>query len=180
MNGAPAFHEDFASEHVDPLSDKHQDFDFDAVCRALGEVQGVELAEETREQLRQCLAAIFGFLVDVNLDRPNVDTYIGRRAIAMAWVVKPALFGGASQTQIAALIGASNKMTISPHAAEFSRLFNVRNRGQSHGWNRSKEAPQSKRKAAAPTTLQPIDHDAPEDALRENEDEEGDSDGLRE
>ena len=63
---------------------------------------------------------------------------IGRRTIAMGWVIDPDLFGGLSQTEIAAIIGC-HKMNLSKSAAEFSRKFKIRNRGQRHGWNYNEE-----------------------------------------
>ena len=137
---AQEFREDQLSTHVDPLHDSHQDFDYDAVEQALG-CKVDALDEETCSRLAAALVVLVRWLADVELKK-DCHRLIGLRAIAAAWVVRPDLFHGMSQTELAELIGAKNKMEISRHAAEFSRMFSVRNRGQSHGWNYSKQLPQ--------------------------------------
>lgn len=139
------FREDQLSTHVDPLHDSHQEFDYDAVERALG-CKPEEMDEETCSKLAQAVLVLVQWLTDVELKK-DCQRLIGHRALAAAWVVKPDLFHGMSQTELAELIGAKNKMEISRHAAEFSRVFAVRNRGQSHGWNYSKEPLQRPHKA---------------------------------
>lgn len=149
------FQEDFISQHLDPL-DGHreaQDFDYDAVDRALGS-KVEEMDAESVAQLAKALTVILQWLCEVQLDKDS-DRAMGRRAMAMAWVVNPNLFGGMSLSELAEVLG-THKMNLSRHASDFSRLFHVRNRGQSHGWNFSatepaKVAPVAKPRRALPT-----------------------------
>jgi hypothetical protein len=79
-------------------------------------------------------------------------------------VVNPDLFGGLSQSEIARLLG-TQKMNISRHAAEFSRRFGVRNRGQSHAWNlRVGKAPEAQVLPAEANTDPCVEEDAMEGA----------------
>lgn len=134
MNGAPEFLEAYASAKVDPLFESSYDFDMAAVERALGEAE--KLPDEHRDQLATAIWEIVRWLCDVPMN-PNAPAMIGRRAIALAWVIRPELFDGISLTKLAASLDL-HKVLMSIHSAEASRVFKVRNRGQSHGWQHNK------------------------------------------
>lgn len=186
----PEFREDEASQRLDPLADMHQGFDYDAVEKALGLV--LEMPDEARDQMCAAMAAfieyIVGSLRDYNLvavkrrakgapvasPESNPITpqenrkarCVGHRTLAVAWVLRPDLFGGVSLTKLAEALGV-NKMTLSQHSSDFSSKFGIRNRGQSHGRQHGK------RKAAGTTALQSAEHDA----VVEHEKDGGESDG---
>ena len=151
----PECHEDFASAEVDPLFDSSYEFDMAAVERALGEAE--KLPDEHREQLATALWEILRWLCDVRMC-PKAPEIIGRRAIALAWVMRPELFDGQSLTAISTSLGL-HKVAMSIHSADFSKRFRVRNRGQSHGWQVNQRKP-----AESPSTnqLPDDDGDAPE------------------
>ncbi|HWN96166.1 MAG TPA: hypothetical protein VNT99_14115 [Methylomirabilota bacterium] len=109
----------------------HTDFDYDAVERALGSRNGLD--DEGYARLAQAFVVVLTWMLNTRLCQ-GADAFIGRRAIAAAWVLKPEMFNGLSQTQVAALIG-QHKMAISKSASDFSRVFGIRNRGQMHGHN---------------------------------------------
>lgn len=161
MSRAPEFHEDWQSDHIDPVDghantfdyeaiDEHlsaessstatpeesTDFDFDAVDKALGS-NGDTIDEETMTRLTTALVLLVRWICDVSL-RKGADAVVGRRAIALAWVLRPEIFNGQSLSALAAQLG-TKKMNLSRWTAEFSRVFHLRNRGQSHGWNYSAE-----------------------------------------
>ncbi len=144
MNGPPAFHEEWVSPHVDPLAPTHQDFDFQEIDRRLGLVELrptpphpdsplASMSEDELVTLGSAIKKIFHWLISDYVENARVDL-IGWRLVASAWVLDPGIFGGLSQTKLAAVFG-GHKMSLSRHASEFSRLFGVRGRGQAHGWN---------------------------------------------
>jgi hypothetical protein len=125
------FIEDWTSEDVDPLSRGTEDFDLEAVERALGEAQAI--AGRDYDALVTALNHLVGFLVR-GATNERGDTKAGRRVLALAWVINPSLFGGISLTALAKKVGLSTK-NLSVFAAEVSRTFGIRNRGQAHAWN---------------------------------------------
>ena len=108
---------------------KHIEFDWELLRRLLGEAKD-ELSEKDYESLGLVLREIMSWLVrgdDLNI--------IGRRAVALGWVVNPKLFDDdPSARQLAKKCGVHYAM-LSEDAASASRKFNVRNRSQKHGWN---------------------------------------------
>lgn len=133
--GKPAFHEDYHHEHADPM-DNHSivEFDWDELMVRLGEAQ-TELAPRDYTGLVEALRSILDWMMPSHLHRDGCDRTIGRRAIALAWAMNPALFENSpSLSQIAKDLGLG-KATMSTYTAEASRRFQVRNRGQNHGWN---------------------------------------------
>jgi hypothetical protein len=137
MSFKPAFHEDFTSEHLDPLDGQTIDFDFESVYAALGEATE-DLGREQRAELARAMRVLLAWIVRVDLNEskaPNplgLEQKCGRRAICMAWVISPDLFDGISLTELAMRLGYT-KPVLSVITSAFSREFNVRNRGQSHG-----------------------------------------------
>ena len=141
MNGKPAFHPEMHSTRVDPLHETTEDFPYEEVERNLGEP--VDARGEEMARLVQAVNALIRYLVPAEPKRPTHAAHIGRRTLAMAWVLQPGLVGGKSLRQLARAMGCTPQ-SLSTHAAEFSRMFNVVNRGQAHGWNRKKSVPEQK------------------------------------
>ena len=141
MSNTIAFAEDHLSKHADPLAITHADFDFAEVERALGEIEPEGQSEEFRKKLAQALGLMLRHIcaTQVNTD---CDRVIGRRAIGLAWVVRPDIFGGCSLASIARKLRIKPR-TLQSRSAQASAYFGVVNRGQSHGWNRTKKSPQA-------------------------------------
>ncbi len=158
------------TEGVDPLYDGHQGFDWETVERALGEIEDGLDDEAQRQKLRVALAEILRFICGVRL-RPGADAWIGRRCIALCWVVNPELFGGVSLTKLAESIG-HHKMALSPKAADATRKFNVRNRFQAHGWQHNQQ-----RQSARSTNPLPEDAETDEENKPDQHGAEGEDDG---
>lgn len=133
MREGNEFREDIDSQDADPLDSKSQEFDWAEVYSNLGEARS-ELPCRDYDALSQALKRVMQWLADVDLKSPHAHKTISRRVLAFLWVLNPAYFDGLSLTKVAALIGA-HKATLSPHAAQASREFGIRNRGQSHAWN---------------------------------------------
>jgi hypothetical protein len=129
------FDEEFYdAEHACAL-DGHgcEDFPFEEVYRRLGEARA-ECSKRDYDALTKALKSILTWMSDTDLQSPQALTGIGRRVLAFMWVLNPDYFEGQSLTKIAALIGL-HKASLSPHAADASRNFDIRNRGQAHAWN---------------------------------------------
>jgi hypothetical protein len=135
----PEFHEDYVNNHADPTAEPYYDFDWDELYTCLGE------ATDHDEQIKQRLAAgvreIFQWVLSTNINNRNAAEFVGRRAIAFAWVMNPELFEGKSITAVASALGLS-KQILSKASSEASRKFGIENRGQAHAWNRGLKASQ--------------------------------------
>lgn len=119
---------------------KFIEFDWELLRRALGEAR-----EELGEVQFAVLADIMGELLRwiVKGDKLHI---IGRRAVALGWVVNPDIFKGVSAASLAKRVGC-HKAMLSEDAAEASRKYGVRNRAQQHGWNFKEDKPEKKGKA---------------------------------
>lgn len=184
----PEFIEDYHSRHLCPLAEKHLEFDHEAVDHRLGFVSTAsdEARAQVCDFAMAFVEHLLGDLELFNIDpkrtfkrkakgtkgTPN-DTptsepstppenprakIIGARAIAVAWVLKPELFGGASLTAVAKSLG-FHVMYLSPHAAEFTRKFGIRNRAQSHAWQLNQPAKESPTNTLPDDSLEPGDHE---------------------
>jgi hypothetical protein len=107
-----------------------------------GSMPGEEAAEATKEELDMerlatALGRLLGWMAGQNKgqDLRDYDRHVGRRAIALIWVVNPALFEGSpSLAHLAKGLGIT-RAALSGHSAAFSRAFGLRNRSQvAHGW----------------------------------------------
>jgi hypothetical protein len=132
---------DLSRVKLDPLAPTHQDFDFDELYRRLDESDPGRV-EDTAAMLAEPLRAVFDWVLDTDLQRRGAAGLVGKRLIALAWVITPAMFEGSpSMRKLAA------RLSIKPAlmhrlTAMASKRFGVVNRGQSHGWNRgAAEAP---------------------------------------
>lgn len=88
---------------VSPLARTTADFDFEEVCRALGEklegtaINHALLADVMAELLAWITRGCASGRVDLDI--------IGRRAVALAWVVNPSIFEGVHASKIAEFTG---------------------------------------------------------------------------
>lgn len=132
----PEFHEDFQNPNSDPLETNHADFDWNTVAERLGE----ELNHEDNEKLALALRRIFQWVlrIDYNIENSPLtpDVLIGRRLVALAWVINPDLFPGApSLRQLSREYGVTPS-TLAALTGEVCREFGIQNRAQDHAWNR--------------------------------------------
>jgi len=129
----PEFHEDFVSDHADPTAEPYCDFDWDELYTSLGEATDEDM--QLRVRLALAFRRVFRWVLNTKLNNKNAAQYIGRRAIALAWVMNPELFEGKSITEVAATLGLP-KQILSKASAAASLKFGIQNRGQAHAWNR--------------------------------------------
>jgi hypothetical protein len=122
--------ENFLMNHPRATADapKFIEFDWEAL-RVLLKEKREELGPTDFQLLGQCLGEILRW--NVRGDKLHI---VGRRTVALAWVVNPDIFLGVSAAKLARRVGC-HKAMLSEDAAEFSRHFNIRNRAQQHGWN---------------------------------------------
>ncbi len=69
-------------------------------------------------------------------DGDHYDRIVGRRTVALAWVVDPGLFEYSPSLAALARDLGITRAALSAHAAMYSREFGLTTRGQVHGWNR--------------------------------------------
>src|SRR5581483_340638 len=101
---------------------KFIEFDWEVLRRNLREARE-ELGEESYALLADVLGELMRWIVK-GVKLP----IIGRRAVALAWVVNPDMFeNGPSAAKLAKRIGC-HKAMLSQDAAEASRKFGMRNR----------------------------------------------------
>lgn len=133
----PKFHEDFVSRKLDPLDGRVADFDWEAVERALGEEPGDDEGAIDYQAFAFALRRVLRWLVARRQAR-GWDRTVGRRAIALAWIVDPSFIPGAPSLRRIEGRLLIPRNILSRYVAEATREFGLRNRGQSHGWNRKK------------------------------------------
>lgn len=133
----PEFHEDYQSPHVDPLDGRVLDFDWPQLERLLEEVEPTDARTPDISLLGEVLCRLFGWLTHgKKLPSEGLDRLIGRRAIAMIWVIRPDLIEGTPSLATLAKQLGETRAGLSWHASDFTRVFGLRNRGQAAGWNR--------------------------------------------
>lgn len=111
------------------------DFDYDEVDRAL---VGEPILEDARAETVLAMGRIFDWLLSPPTSGKFM-TVIAVRLIALAWVIDPERFGGASLRQLSE----SNKLglaALSTAAAEASRRLGLANNFQKHDWRRGNES----------------------------------------
>lgn len=133
----PEFHEDYRSPHVDPLDGRVLDFDWPQLEQLLQEAEQADARAPDISLLGEVLCRLFGWLTHgKKLPAEGLDRLIGRRAIAMIWVIRPDLIEGTPSLATLAKQLGETRAGLSWHAADFTRVFGLRNRGQAAGWNR--------------------------------------------
>lgn len=140
------FYEDYNSSYytarpLDPLAPPTEmEFDWDELYERLGEPSDRQLHENNMEQISEFVRKLFQWVVAVDLKQPNSQMLVGRRFIALAWVLNPALFDGSpSASKLAETLGITRKANLWTLTGEASQHFGITNRSQSHGWNRGKQ-----------------------------------------
>jgi hypothetical protein len=117
---------------ISPLATTHADFDWQGLAELLGEepLSPEELksafAEVDRAKLCRAVREIFQFC----LQTKKLDQ-IGRRFIALCWVVDPSLFNGISASQLAREHGVL-PVRIHEQTGAASRAFGLRSHAQDH------------------------------------------------
>ena len=130
----PQFHEDHLSPKLDPVDGRTADFDWASMDQELGEL-AEELDAHDYEALTVALRRVLLWIVH-RCNNPGSDLIIGRRALALTWVINPGLIPGSpSLRRLERRLGIPQNM-LSRYAADATREFGYRNRGQAHGWNR--------------------------------------------
>ncbi|HET7624390.1 MAG TPA: hypothetical protein VFM25_03925 [Verrucomicrobiae bacterium] len=135
----PEFHEDYQSQHTNPLSPTHADFDWDELDKRLGESE-LESDETPEQKFTAAMRRIFQWVlnIDYNIKSNELmpDTLIGRRFIALAWVINPALFPDSpSLHKLSRRLGFTAPI-LAALTGEVCREFGIQNRAQAHAWNR--------------------------------------------
>lgn len=132
------FKEDLGHEEYDPALDtRAQEFDWEALEQRLGE-SGGELSEHDLKKLATAVNAMLDWLIRGDLRHKQSLRAIGKRAVAMAWVMNPERFGDkASLHSVSSMMG-FKAANLSPLTAEFSRLFSLFNKYQNHDWRKDK------------------------------------------
>jgi hypothetical protein len=132
-----SFNENIDGNKRDPLAPEamHQ-FPYDEVAAALGE--DVDMTrDEVREQVATALAGMLRFCLNTDLTNKKAEQIIGRRLVALAWVVNPGLFDGSpSLIKLSKRMGMQSIYKLAVLTGEASRHFKIQNRAQAHAWNR--------------------------------------------
>lgn len=113
---------------VHPSAKKYADFDWEALSVLLGEA-----TEDLSERDFSALASAFHEILAWVIKGDKLDL-IGRRTVALAWMLDPNLFEGKSAASLAKKMGI-HKERLSECVSESSRRFGIRNSSQKHGWN---------------------------------------------
>ena len=136
----PEFFEHYQSPRLDPVDGRNEDFDWQGLERMLGEDAPLPAGQPDFTLLAETLTRLFAYLLEGRAASRHMDRTIGRRAIAMIWVLRPDLIEGTpSLARIARKIG-KTRAALSKQASEFSRAFGLTSRSQARAWNR-KPAP---------------------------------------
>lgn len=103
----PQFFEDYSTDKLDPLAPAMQeDFNWDELYERFGELSDRQMHDEQMERINEFVRKLFQWVVAIDLNRPNSQMLIGRRFIALAWVLNPALFEGSpSASKLAESLG---------------------------------------------------------------------------
>jgi len=112
------------------------DFDWDALYSALGEPEAAP-DNSDRERLAFALAAVFDYILSVDLGDKAAPDSITSRTIALAWTIAPARFGNASIRRLAKRMGLS-AAHLSTKSADAGRKFGISNQFKGHDWRNSK------------------------------------------
>ena len=141
------FYEDSDSPKRDPQAEGRVEFDWPGVYETFN-----EFVDDQPEQDRVViLHAMIDFVMKgIDLQHKNADRYMGRRFIALVWVVCPHLIPGSpSGRELARRIGMSH-VTFARLTGEASKYFGITNGAQTHAWNRGKTITRAKKHATPP------------------------------
>lgn len=137
------FIEDLQSPKADVLHPTSTPFDYAEVEKRLGELPEDDPAVYGSERMAHALRIILSWITRRGMfARRGVKSggrwarAVGRRTIALAWVVDPSTFEGTPSLSALEAQGEMPSKALSRYAAEATATFGIRNRIQKHGWNR--------------------------------------------
>ncbi|MGO9585114.1 MAG: hypothetical protein ACLP2Y_02740 [Limisphaerales bacterium] len=122
FNGNPNFDWESVFTNLDGADDE-------SIRNAMGDV---EVRQAASKMTARMFSLILDWLLQVNLQDHRAVKAIGIRAVAMAWVVDPGLFEGASLTTVAKSLGYSSGRAMNQETVDFSRRFGITNHFQNH------------------------------------------------
>ena len=135
----PAFDYDCLTqiENVDPLIPKCAEFDWQLLSELLGEPAEPEelkaaVQSAEREKLGKVVMEIFQWLL-ANHKLEKLD-FVGRRVVALSWVLNPDFFEGKSLAQISREAKLC-RVSLPQISGEVGRKWGLRNRAQAHAAN---------------------------------------------
>lgn len=145
----PQFHDDYIATNLDPLASPMQvDFDWNELYERLGEASEQQEHDEEMERINEFVRKLFEWVIAIDLNNPNAQVIVGRRFIALAWVLNPALFENSpSASKLADMLGIKRKADLWTLTGAASTHFGITNRGQSHAWNRGNGTANGRRMA---------------------------------
>jgi hypothetical protein len=126
------FREAYISAKLDPLAQSHVDFPYEEVIRRLDkEPEPVNRRAELATELRRLIVWALG---DAANRRGKVHLRgVARRTIALAWLMSPSNFELSPSLRDLAKRFDFSAAHLSQAAADCTRTFGIRNRGQCHG-----------------------------------------------
>lgn len=137
----PEFDETYSNPHTDPLYPTQADFNWEELYRRLGEADPDTPCDHTITALRRVFHWLLNIKYNIESNRVTPDMLVGRRLIALAWVINPDLFPNSpSLRQLSRHLGVTAPVLASL-TGEVCREFGIQNRAQAHAWNRSKSTP---------------------------------------
>jgi hypothetical protein len=126
----PAFPDDLESlKGIDRTFATYADFDWKELENLLGEAK--ELDEQSIEKLAQVLRGIVAWCIASRPGTINLKK-AALRIVALAWVIDPEFFDGASLAELARRGSMKSPSTLARQTGEASRVFGIRNHAQSH------------------------------------------------
>src|SRR5262245_26739567 len=86
--------EDYRSDDIEPTEDAGcYDFDWETLFADLGENEA-SVEPEDYQRMGQALGVIFDWLLAVDLNKKSAARLVGKRVLALAWVMDPRRFAG--------------------------------------------------------------------------------------
>jgi hypothetical protein len=163
LGGKQAFHEEWASDHADPLGpEPSYQFDYEEVDRRLGNVPERDARAELRAELGSAISLLLEKLAEGTI-HPGGEAVAGRRLIGLLWAMRPDKFGGKSMAQVAQEMNVPVR-TMQHYAGLATRTFGVRNRGQAHGHGKYEK--HAKKNRAAACIHSPVDKNQTEETAQ--------------
>ena len=137
MNNVEHPHSEFdpaniGKDRLDPLAATDQPFDWGELESLLGETE--TLRDYEREKLVHVFTVILQWAVQSSRGRVDLRK-IGRKLVALAWVINPASFDGSPAARELARRAGLHKSCFSIDCTDATRRFGIRNRPQRHGAN---------------------------------------------
>ena len=125
-------------EGVDPLTPLYADFDWQLLSELLGEPTEPEdlkaaMQDADRAKLAKVVTEIFLLWLLENHQLRRLD-FVGRRVVALAWVLNPGLFQGESLRGLAKKAKV-DRTALTDLTGDVGRKWGLRNRAQSHAGN---------------------------------------------